>query len=122
MVDDAPGEADRTDAIIRVSFARFDIGALATATGVVTGSLLWLATVVLLVKGAPPGTPVGPHLSELARFLPGYTVSWTGGAIGLCYGFVLGSAMGAALAFGWNLSHFMILMRARGRYGQGGDL
>ena len=122
MVEHILGDEDRTEAIIRLSFARFDIRALAVATGLVMGGIVWLATGALLFEGAAPGTQVGAHLSQLASLFPGYAVTWRGSVIGLAYGFVLGFVMGGTLAFSWNLSHFMILMRARGRYGHGGDL
>jgi hypothetical protein len=122
MIDGVPRGEDRREAIIRLSFARFDIRALATATGLVTGGVLWLATAALLFKGASPDVQVGAHLAQLASFFPGFTVTWTGSLVGLAYGFVLGFLIGATLAFSWNLSHFFVLMRARGQYGQGGDL
>jgi hypothetical protein len=115
-------QEDRIEAIIHLSFARFDIRAFAMAVGLVVGGLVWLATVALLLKGAPPGTPVGPHLAQLWVFFPGYSVTWPGSLVGLVYGFVLGVGVGGSFAFSWNLSHYMILMRARGRYGHGGDL
>jgi hypothetical protein len=43
VVEEAPGETDRTDAIIRESFARFDLSALATASGAVLGGLWCVA-------------------------------------------------------------------------------
>jgi hypothetical protein len=122
MTQTATGGADRREAIIRLSFARFDIRALAIATGLVFGGVLWFATAVLLVKGAAPGAPPGPHLAQLASLFPGYTVTWPGSLLGFAYGFVVGFLLGGSLAFGWNLSHFVVLMRARGRYGHGGDL
>lgn len=122
MVDRTRGDEERIEAIIRLSFARFDIRALAAATGLVLGGVVWIATAALLLQGAVPGAPADPPLTQLLSFFPGYTVTWRGSAIGLAYGFVVGFVIGATLAFTWNLSHFLILMRARGRFGHGGDL
>ena len=117
----APG-VDRTDAIIQLSFARFDIRALATATGLTLGALIWLASAALLLKASGSTAEVGQHLALLAHFFPGYHVTWVGSVIGFAYGFVLGFAIGTTIALSWNLSHYILLMRARGRYGHGGDL
>jgi hypothetical protein len=122
MAQSIASDFDRTDAIIRLSFARFDIRALATALGFTMGAMVWVATAALLVKASGSTGEVGPHLSLLARFFPGYSVTWVGSFVGFAYGFVLGFMVGTGIALSWNLSHYMLLMRARGRYGHGGDL
>ena len=50
-------------------FPRVDGVALGTAAGAVAGALLFIATLILVVKG---GSVVGPRLALLAQFLPGY--------------------------------------------------
>lgn len=101
---------DRSELIIRAAFARIDLVALAAALGCVSALLLCAATVVLLLKGAPPGVEVGPHLALLAHYLPGYSVSWTGCFIGIAYGFVVGAILGALIAAIWNLVHHVHLV------------
>jgi hypothetical protein len=115
-------DADRGEQIVRAAFARFDLVALAVATGCVCGLGLWAATVVLLLKGAPPGVSVGPHLALLAHFLPGYTVSWTGSYLALFYGFLIGVALGGFVAGVWNIVHHAYLVFAVTRRYFAGDL
>ena len=66
--------------VLASTFARYDQLALGVAVGVVVGIILFLATVVLLLRGGPG---VGYHLSVLGHYLPGYSVSWAGAVIGL---------------------------------------
>jgi hypothetical protein len=112
MTDGQIGPANRAreEQLVKAAFARLDLVALGTAVGSLVAVLLWLATAYLLVKGAPPGQHVGPHLSLLANFLPGYSVSWGGSLIGLVEGFAIGFAIGAVLAASWNLTHHIWLM------------
>jgi hypothetical protein len=56
-------------------------------TGILCGLLLFSATLWLVVKG---GLVVGPHLSLLGQFFPGYRVSVGGAFLGLGYGFAVG--------------------------------
>ena len=113
---------DRGEMIVRAAFARFDFVALAVAVGSVTALGLWAATAILLVKGAPPGVEVGPHLALLANFLPGYSVTWGGAAVGLVYGFLIGAALGVLIAIVWNLIHHVYLVLAVTRRYFAGDL
>ena len=61
------------------------------AVGMLFGSVLFIATVLLVIKG---GETVGPHLSLLGSYLPGYRVTWGGAFIGFVYLFVIGYAIG----------------------------
>lgn len=71
---------------------RFNLLTLAITMGLVGGAILWLATVVLVLRG---GANVGMHLGLLGVFLPGYEVTWGGAWVGLLWGFVAGAATGA---------------------------
>jgi hypothetical protein len=73
---------------------RFNLVAVGAAIGAMCGIFVWLATVVLLVRG---GSDVGLHLNVLGVFFPGYSVSWPGAWIGMVYGFIFGAASGALL-------------------------
>jgi hypothetical protein len=117
-----PSRMDRGELIVRAAFARFDVVALAVALGCVCALGLWAATAILLVKGAPPGTAVGPHLALLANFLPGYSVSWPGSFLGLFYGFLIGAVLGGLVAIVWNLVHHIYLVAAVTRRYFAGDL
>lgn len=71
---------------------RFNLLAVGIAIGTMSGVILWVATVVLLLRG---GDNVGLHLNLLAVFFPGYSVTWAGAWIGLVWGFIAGAASGA---------------------------
>lgn len=69
------------------------------AVGLLAGLGLFLATVVLVVKGGP--NP-GPHLSLLRIYFPGYSVTWIGAFIGFVYAFVVGYGVGRTIATIYN--------------------
>jgi hypothetical protein len=69
------------------------------ALGLLLGLGLAIATIVLVMRGGPA---VGPHLSLLALFLPGYTVSVGGAFIGFAYLFVIGYAIGRLIGLVYN--------------------
>jgi len=73
---------------------RMNMIVMGIAFGLLGGGILWLSTVVLLLRG---GHDVGPHLSLLSVFLPGYSVTWSGAWIGLAWGFIFGGLSGAVL-------------------------
>lgn len=103
-------EPSRQDkAILAAVFAKMDVVAMGVAFGVIGAAVLFLGTAVLLVQTVPEGFPVGPHLSLLADYLPGFSVSWGGSVMGLIYGFVLGWVFGVLLAASWNFTHYLSL-------------
>ena len=97
-------------AVLMAAFARLDVVALAVALGSVCAIGLFLMTVILLVKGAPPGMTIGTHLGVLSIYLPGYTVTWGGSVIGATYAWMIGAAIGFAWAVLWNLSHYLYII------------
>lgn len=82
---------------------------MAVAAGVLCSLLLFLATATLLLQTVDPGQPVGPHLSKLGEYLPGYAVSWPGSLYGVFYGFLIGAIGGFVAAVYWNLTHYVAL-------------
>jgi len=76
-------------------FPRIDRVALAGATGAAGALALFLATVLLVLKG---GAVVGPTLGLLGQYFPGYTVTPSGALLGLLYGFLAGGALGWTFA------------------------
>ncbi len=70
---------------------------LAVAT--LFGVGLFVATLILVLKGGP--NP-GPHLSLLAVYFPGYSITWGGSVVGFAYAFVAGYAVGRSVAFIYN--------------------
>ena len=101
--------ADSQRIILMALFARMDTLGLTAATAVVGALALFAATAILLLKGAPPGVPVGPNLAALTTFLPGYTVSWGGALTGAFYGALSGAAIGFVLAVLWNFTHLLFI-------------
>lgn len=74
------------DALLRINARAWGI-----AFGLVLGLGLFVATNVLVLKG---GEVVGPHLSLLGVFLPGYRVTFVGSLVGFAYLFVIGYGVG----------------------------
>src|SRR5262249_38660465 len=74
---------------------------LGFAVGLVVGATVFLATVILVLKG---GEQIGPNLSLLGQFIPGYSVTWPGTLIGGIGGFVGGFAFGWGVGFLSNLA------------------
>jgi len=94
-------------AILMAAFARIDPVALAVALGSVSGIILFIATAVLLVKSMLDGGDLGPHLSQIGFYLPGYEVSWPGAVLGAAYFWVIGAVLGFVLAALWNITHHL---------------
>lgn len=98
---------DADKAVLMAAFAKFDAIALALALGSVLAVLLFLATTLLLLKGAAPGIDIGPHLKLIGVYLPGYSVSWSGALIGAAYALGLGAVLGFVLGVLWNMTHYI---------------
>lgn len=69
------------------------------AIGLLFGMGLFVATNVLVLKGGPR---VGPHLSLLGVYLPGYSVTFFGSLIGFVYLFVIGYGIGRLIGMVYN--------------------
>jgi hypothetical protein len=93
-------EPSPTDKLIIQSLAKLDNSALGIAIGSVFGTLIFLATNILLIKG---GDNIGPNLSLLSHYFVGFEVTFTGSLIGLFYGFATGFILGWLIAFLRNL-------------------
>jgi hypothetical protein len=78
---------------------RLNARAWGIAVGLLFGLGIFLATLLLVLKGGPN---VGPHLSLLGQFLPGYRVTWAGAFIGFMYLFVIGYAVGRVIGGVYN--------------------
>jgi len=86
-------DADLGHTVVRLRIADFSV-----AAGMLCGILIFLASILLIVKHEP-GQPLGPRLSLLAQYLPGYSVSLRGSLVGFAYFLALG-AIGSACV-GW---------------------
>ena len=80
---------------VRSTLSRVASQAWGVALGGLFGVGLFVATIVLVLKG---GQDVGQHLGRLGLVLPGYDVSIGGAFLGLVYGFVAGYAVGRLIA------------------------
>jgi hypothetical protein len=69
------------------------------AMGLLLGLGLFLATLVLVVRGGPHP---GAHLGLVRIYFPGYSVTWLGSFIGFVYAFVVGYAIGRTIATIYN--------------------
>lgn len=78
---------------------RFHIFTMVISFGLVAGFLIFLLTAILLIKG---GEVIGPHLSLLGQYLPGYTVSWGGSVIGFMWGVIIGGLFGGVFGSIYN--------------------
>ncbi len=85
---------------LRRAVRRLNAQAWGVSFAVLFGSVLFVATIVLVLKG---GHTVGQHLGLLAVYFPGYRVTVGGAFVGFIYGFVLGYALGRLIGFVYNL-------------------
>ncbi|MEZ4593135.1 MAG: hypothetical protein R3D55_18630 [Chloroflexota bacterium] len=92
-------EDPNLDKIIKTRLTRLNAAVSGLVTGFIFGSVIFVATNWLLLKG---GDPVGPHLALLGQFFWGYTVSFWGSLVGLLYGFATGFVLGYSVAFLYN--------------------
>ncbi|MGH9957136.1 MAG: hypothetical protein ACREBC_08395 [Pyrinomonadaceae bacterium] len=105
-------KASGTDRVIIEAFAKLDKIALGLAVGAVAGLAVFVATVLLVLKG---GEVVGPNLVLLSQFFIGYTVTIEGAFIGLTYGFVFGFILGWLIGFLRNSLLFAYLLTLKTR-------
>ena len=78
---------------------RLNARAWGIAVGLLFGLAIFLATIVLVMKG---GKTVGPHLALLGQYLPGYRVTLPGAFIGFVYLFVIGYGVGRIIGGVYN--------------------
>lgn len=84
---------------VRKKLLRMNEQGWGIAFGLLLGLTLFAATNFLVLKG---GEVVGPHLSLLSNFLPGYRVTFVGSLIGFVYAFVLGYGFGRTVSVIYN--------------------
>jgi hypothetical protein len=87
------------ETFVPVRLQRLNAIASGTATGLVVGLGLLLATDWLVLKGGPV---VGPHLALRAQFFPGYAVRFPGNLVGFAYGFASGLLVSYLLSRTYN--------------------
>jgi hypothetical protein len=80
--------------------ARLRASVMAIVFGGAGGTLVFIATAWLLLRG---GRVVGPHLALLSNYFPGYDVTWPGAFVGFFYGGLCGALAGWSVAWVYNL-------------------
>jgi len=100
------------ETVLAKVFEKVDPVAAGVSSGLLCGSLLFLATLMLVLKGGPV---VGPNLSLLQQYFPGYSVTVVGSLIGLVYGCLMGFLAGGAFARAGNMATllYMAIIRRR---------
>ena len=98
--------------LVLVQLMRLNGMILGVILGLLFGLGIFLATIILLLKG---GDPVGPHLALLGQFFIGYRVTFTGSIIGFLYGFGFGFLVGYMIA---GLYNWMANFREKRRPGK----
>ena len=98
--------AGAVETILERVFLKLDRVALGVSLGTVTGLALFLATLILVMKG---GDVVGPNLRLLSQYFPGYQVTASGSALGLFYGFLMGFIGGWSFALLRNTMMFLYM-------------
>ena len=91
--------SNRERQAVRQAFQRVSEQGWGLAIGFLAALGLFLATVILVVKGGP--NP-GPHLGLLGVYLPGYSVTWPGAFIGAAYAFFIGYGVGRTIGTVYN--------------------
>ena len=105
-------DRDAIEKFVLVELMRLDALILGLILGLLFGLGVFIATVVLLIKG---GDVVGPHMALLGQFFIGYEVTFRGSLIGLGYGFGLGFVVGYMIA---SLYNWMANLRESRRSGK----
>ena len=88
----------RTEAL-DTAVRRLNARAWGIAVGLLFGGGLFLATIILVVKGGPN---VGSHLELLSNYFPGYRVTTLGSFVGFVYAFVVGYGAGRLIGSAYN--------------------
>ncbi len=91
-------EVDEQQAL-EVAIRRLNERAWGITLGSLLGGGLFLATIILVIKG---GQNVGAHLSLLSNYFPGYRVTVLGSFVGFVYGFVIGYGVGRIIGTVYN--------------------
>ena len=88
---------------IQHAIVRLRAAVMGLVLGLAGGTLLFLVTIWLVLRGPAPGqTRIGPTLGLLRFYFPGYEVSVWGSFVGFFYGALTGALIGWVIAFVYN--------------------
>jgi protoporphyrinogen oxidase len=96
--------------ILSSSLARIDKLAFATASGSVSGLIIFIATIFLIIKG---DDVVEPYLQLLNQYFFGYTVTLKGAFVGIAHSFSWGFLFGWLFAYLRNLFIAFFIYRVK---------
>jgi ABC-type nitrate/sulfonate/bicarbonate transport system permease component len=89
--------------LLEQAVARLNARLVGLILGLIMGVGLFLATIVLVIKGGPDP---GAHLGLLSQYFPGYSITMIGSFLGFAYGFGVGYVIGALIGAVYNrLAH-----------------
>lgn len=109
MTKSAP--LDSEEEILKHAVLRLNGQIVGIVVGIVCALAIFVATNWLVLKG---GEVVGPHLSLLAQFFIGYSVTFVGSLVGALYGFILGYLSGLFIGWVYNAIVFLRTPKSRG--------
>jgi ABC-type amino acid transport system permease subunit len=92
-------EEDKLEKIVQTRLLRLNATIHGIVFGLIGGSLIFVATIWLVIKGGPV---VGPNLALLNQFFIGYKVTVLGSFVGFFYGFLTGFIVGFFIASVYN--------------------
>ena len=92
-------EGNALEKVVLTRLLRLNAVLQGFVTGIVVGLGIFIATNWLVLRG---GDVVGPHLSLLGHFFPGYQVNFVGSLVGLAYGFLTGFIVGYSVSNMYN--------------------
>ena len=101
MSDQEQNQAEWAE--INRAIARLRASVMATVFGLTAGTGLFVATLWLVVQGGQNGREIGPTLSLLNNYFPGYTVTYGGSIVGFFYAAFTGAALGWVVTMLYNL-------------------
>ena len=87
------------ESLVLIRLQRLNAVVNGVVLGLLTGSIILIATFWLVIKG---GQVVGPNLSLLGQFFWGYQVTVAGSFVGFGYGFLVGFLLGYTIATVYN--------------------
>lgn len=100
--NEKPMSAEQLRAI-QHAIVRLRASVMSLVFGLAGGTLLFLVTIWLVLRGPAPGqTKVGPTLGLLRNYFPGYEVTVSGSFIGFFYGALTGALVGWIIAVVYN--------------------
>lgn len=98
------------DEYVRQTFSKMYRPGIAIATGTVSGLLVFVATLILVLKG---GESVGQNIQLLSSYFVGYSVTFKGACIGFANSFVWGFLFGWLFATLRNLALAFYMSRVK---------